>query len=813
MLVSAGFTETEALRAATLGPAEFLDAADSLGTVEAGKLADLVLLAANPLDDIANTQRIEAVVARGRLFDRAALDALLEEAASAALPRAEPNDHRQTAGRMVDGELHVELEAVEAAWYPRGDDGPRIVTPAFAEVGQPPLVPGPLLRPTVGTPVRVTVRNTLADTVEVVGLVDRATLRVERPEDASPEDPDFLFAAPLVVAPGETAEARFTPTAPVTSFYTGRVLRAEPFPFPAKDGSFAGALVVDGPEGPPPGERLLAIHVWGSPEEPSTLATSFKFMINGLSWPHTERLRYDVGEDVRWRILNMSGIAHPMHLHGFYFRVDGRGDTQRDTAYAEPPSAVTDLMPELSSLRLTWTPERPGNWLFHCHLIRHMGAGQRFAVEGARRPMDMDAASDPMVMDGMAGLVLGVQVDGEAPDDAPPVRTLHLWTAATPGVFGEYPALSFVVTDGDEPPRDTLRAVGSPLVLRQGEPTEIVVHNRYEFPVSVHWHGLEVRSLYDGVAHWSGQPGSTRPPVPARGTARVLITPPRAGTFMYHVHGELGHELSQGLHGAFLVLPEDASWDRARDRVFVLSARGAGLDAPPAINGALAPPPERFAPGEPVRVRFAHISADARKHVRLLRDGEPVAWRPVAKDGADLPASARAPVPARVTLGVGETLDVAWTPEHEGVYVLEVETEHYSASTLPNSLQRVAFGVGAVGDGALAEAAHVERPTVERDTTPGIELPEDLVERIVGRYASPRVPFDLTVARDAGGGLTLAIGVRPSGPLVPLSGTAFRFEDPVALRAGDPFPRVTIEVVEGRPTLVFFGMPFAQADE
>ena len=41
---------------------------------------------------------------------------------------------------------------------------------------------------------------------------------------------------------------------------------------------------------------------------------------------------YDIGEAVRWRILNMSGIAHPMHLHGFYFTVDGRGDTQRDTA-------------------------------------------------------------------------------------------------------------------------------------------------------------------------------------------------------------------------------------------------------------------------------------------------------------------------------------------------------------------------------------------------------------------------------------------------------------------------------------------------
>ena len=68
---------SSALRAATLGPARFLNATDSLGTVAPGKLADLVLLDADPLADIHNTARIRAVVAGGRLFDRDALDALL----------------------------------------------------------------------------------------------------------------------------------------------------------------------------------------------------------------------------------------------------------------------------------------------------------------------------------------------------------------------------------------------------------------------------------------------------------------------------------------------------------------------------------------------------------------------------------------------------------------------------------------------------------------------------------------------------------------------------------------------------------------
>jgi imidazolonepropionase-like amidohydrolase len=77
--VAIGYSASDALRAATLGPAEFFRAADSLGTVARGKLADVVLLDADPLADIRNTTRIAAVVANGRLYDRAALDALLAE--------------------------------------------------------------------------------------------------------------------------------------------------------------------------------------------------------------------------------------------------------------------------------------------------------------------------------------------------------------------------------------------------------------------------------------------------------------------------------------------------------------------------------------------------------------------------------------------------------------------------------------------------------------------------------------------------------------------------------------------------------------
>lgn len=80
-LVTAGLTPYQALEAATRNPAEFLGATAEWGTIEPGKRADLVLLAANPLADIHNTTRIEGVSIGGRWLDRAALDAMLQAAA------------------------------------------------------------------------------------------------------------------------------------------------------------------------------------------------------------------------------------------------------------------------------------------------------------------------------------------------------------------------------------------------------------------------------------------------------------------------------------------------------------------------------------------------------------------------------------------------------------------------------------------------------------------------------------------------------------------------------------------------------------
>ena len=87
-------------------------------------------------------------------------------------PPATANDNRVPAGTLRDGVLTVRLVAQRATWYPEGEKGCGITLYAFAEEGKTAQIPGPLLRVTTGTEVRVTVRNALSVPVGVWGLRD-----------------------------------------------------------------------------------------------------------------------------------------------------------------------------------------------------------------------------------------------------------------------------------------------------------------------------------------------------------------------------------------------------------------------------------------------------------------------------------------------------------------------------------------------------------------------------------------------------------------------------------------------------------------
>ena len=120
-----------------------------------------------------------------------------------------------------------------------------------------------------------------------------------------------------------------------------------------------------------------------------SVAASRRIVVNGRSWPHTERLTYQVGDSVRMRVINAGAAVHPMHLHGFYFNVDSRGDEREDTVFPAGSSqhlVVTERLASGRTFTLTWKPTRPGNWLFHCHDNYASAAGGGWTASRRRRP-------------------------------------------------------------------------------------------------------------------------------------------------------------------------------------------------------------------------------------------------------------------------------------------------------------------------------------------------------------------------------------------------------------------------------------------
>jgi hypothetical protein len=178
-----------------------------------------------------------------------------------------------------------------------------------------------------------------------------------------------------------------------------------------------GAIVVDEPGITQRRDRILIIGQWAdtTPSEANREVAMRRFLlvVNGRSWPHTERLSYAVGDTVHWRVINASANVHPMHLHGFYYRVDSRGDGTSDTTYAADrrDRVVTERMRTGQTMLMTWVPERPGNWLFHCHFTSHFAP--RAAVgPGARTGGAHTRArhTENHALQGMNGLVIGVHI-------------------------------------------------------------------------------------------------------------------------------------------------------------------------------------------------------------------------------------------------------------------------------------------------------------------------------------------------------------------------------------------------------------------
>jgi FtsP/CotA-like multicopper oxidase with cupredoxin domain len=198
--------------------------------------------------------------------------------------------------------------------------------------------------------------------------------------------------------------------------------------------------------------------------------------------------------------------------------------------------------------------------------------------------------------------------------------------------------------------------------MTRGVTTAVTVINRGDTHTSVHWHGMELESIYDGVAGWSGAGGNMAPLIAPGDSFTVAFTPPRAGTFMYHSHMDEAGEVRSGSYGALLVMEPGQTHDPETDLLFMA---GSTVDVQPeaTINGSLTPPDRVLRAGAEYRIRLMSVLPAEVLRLTLTSDSTVLSWLAIAKDGADLPPQLRVEVPvSELPIGTGETYDFLWTP-------------------------------------------------------------------------------------------------------------------------------------------------------
>jgi len=590
-------------------------------------------------------------------------------AADASLPIAAVNDNRIPGGQLKNGALELRLELRATTWYPEEEGGKHREVYAFGEEGRTPQIPGPLLRVPTGTEIHAAVRNMLPKGVKIYGLH-------RHPGDAKDA---------LALGPGEMRELRFVAGEPGTYYYwasTDKHLKDRP----GVEMELSGGFIVD-PVGSKPDDRILVLGLWGAEDLSQQIPT-----INGKAWPHTERMTFQAGDAaVHWRVINPTFDPHGMHLHGFYFTVTGAGDGEHYEVYSEDQrrKAVTEFIDVGHVFDMTWKPDRAGNWLFHCHMLLHMSPAAAPPSEAGQPAAYSDSAHDHIM--GMYGLVIGITVLPDATHaatspQAVSVRKLQLVISENPS---KIPLYSLAVNDPAKPPapdeKNRPGLLGPPIVLTRGEPTEIEVRNHSGKPTSIHWHGIELESYYDGVVGWAGSGQQTSPPVVPGASFLARMTPPRAGTFIYHTHWHDSEQLLNGLYGPLIVLEPGQKYDPEHDIAVVISV---GKYAPfgflMLVNGHPQPDPIKLHTATRYRLRLINITdngSDVR--LRLTVNDVPVQWRIVAKDGADLPSAQLKSSTADMPFVVGETYDVEYESASPSLANLEALEPPFPPAILP----------------------------------------------------------------------------------------------------------------------------------
>ncbi len=258
--------------------------------------------------------------------------------------------------KVENGEKVFNLAAQPIKWNILKD----VTVTAWAYNG---MVPGPLIRVTDGDKVKILVKNNLSEptTIHWHGI------QVPNNMDGIPDETQEP------IQPGETFTYEFVAKPAGTYWYHSHYDSDKQISV-----GLSGAFIIE-PKGglasKPDIDRVLMLNEWRVIDGqtyaamPATGMDGNFFTINGKAFPDTETLNVKVGQKVRLRFVGSGQMIHPMHLHGFPFKIvatDGN-DVPESAQWTKDTVSVAPG----ERYDIEFTPDRPGKWMLHCHIPHH----------------------------------------------------------------------------------------------------------------------------------------------------------------------------------------------------------------------------------------------------------------------------------------------------------------------------------------------------------------------------------------------------------------------------------------------------------
>lgn len=225
------------------------------------------------------------------------------------------------------------------------------------------MVPGPLIRVTVGDRVKILVKNNLpeATTIHWHGILVPNTM------DGIPDETQ------KPIQPGETFTYEFTAKPKGTFWYHSHFDSDKQISV-----GLSGAFIIEpkgGLRSKPDIDKVLMLNEWRViagqtyAAMPATGMDGNFFTINGKAFPDTEDISAKVGQKVRLRFIGSGQMIHPMHLHGFAFKVVATDGNDVPESAQWTKDVITVSPGERYDIE--FTPDRPGKWMLHCHIPHH----------------------------------------------------------------------------------------------------------------------------------------------------------------------------------------------------------------------------------------------------------------------------------------------------------------------------------------------------------------------------------------------------------------------------------------------------------